>query len=278
MISKMTKAIKRFFFMSALLLLFGYSFIVFVIWFKQRDILFNFQRSPTQFTALGLVNAEQIWLQTSDGERLESFYHPAPIGRPIVLFFHGKGTKLANETLTLKTFAEKNFGYLGVSYRGAGNSSGEASEQGLVTDAISAYDWLRDRGYSSNKIMVLGQSLGSGVAIQLAAQRKVGALALGAPYTSTVDVAELRFWYLPVRYLMSDPFHSLAFIGQVNTPIFVLHGVNDKTIPVAFGKELFMRAHEPKKLKLVEGEGHPLIFKAKSIVDYALFFDGVYVK
>ena len=165
-----------------------------------------------------------------------------------------------------------------MAYRGSGNSTGESSELGLVTDAVTAYDWVRAQGYAENEVMVIGQSLGTGVAVQLAAQRPVAALALGAPYSSVVDVAAERYWYLPVRQLMLDQFLSDRFIAKVTAPLLVLHGVEDKTIPLRFGERLFAAANEPKKMQRIEGEGHPLINKDKAFVTYAAFFNGVFAK
>ena len=103
-------------------------------------------------------------------------------------------------------------------------------------------------------------------------------MALGAPYSSVVEVAGERYWYLPVRFLMLDQFWSELFIKQVNAPLLILHGVDDKTIPFRFGEKLFAAANEPKTFKRVEGAGHPVIFKRESIVAYATFFNSVFAK
>ena len=261
-----------------ILALLGYGSLVGAMWYKQREALFNFRRDGAPFETLNLPDTSVQWLQTGDGVKLESFYRPPRKGRPIVLFFHGKGTSLPNEASTLRTLAEQDFGFLGVSYRGAGNSTGVSTEPGLVMDAVTAYDWLRAKGYTEDEIMVLGLSLGTGVAVQLAAQRPVAALAIAAPYSSVVEVAAERYWYLPVRLLMLDQFLSEEFIKQVKAPLLVLHGVDDRTIPLRFGEKLFAAANEPKQFERIAGEGHPVIFKRESVLAYAAFFNRAFAK
>ena len=125
-------------------------------------------------------------------------------------------------------------------------STGQPSERGLLQDAAAAYAFAVAR-YKPERIVVWGFSLGSGVAVALAAERPVGKLILEAPYTSITDVAASAFWFAPVRLLMRDEFRSDQRIGQVMVPLLVMHGELDPTIPVAFGERLFAMANEPKR-------------------------------
>jgi uncharacterized protein len=256
----------------------SYISICVMMWYKQRDFVFNSMNRQIAFESLDFKDTEAVWIETHDGARLESLYHAAPAGRPTVLFFHGKGTEISNETDPLKFFQAQNFGFLGISYRGYGKSTGVPTEEGLITDAITSYDWLRAKGVDPKNIMVLGQSLGSGVAVQMAAQKPVAAVALGAPYSSVVEIAEERYWYLPVRKLMKDQFWSSLFIGKIKAPILILHGTTDKTIPVRYGQKLFGFANHPKTLKLIHGKGHPVIFHEEALLEYTKFFNAVFSK
>jgi uncharacterized protein len=142
-----------------------------------------------------------------------------------------------------------------LSYRGYAGSSGEPSEQGLLLDAAAAYAFTSAR-YSGDQIVVWGFSLGTGVGVALAARQPVGKLILEAPYTSTADVAALRFPLVPVRWLMRDQFRSDNRIAQVTAPLLIMHGARDRTVPIALGIRLFSLAHEPKQfVKFSEG-GH----------------------
>ena len=128
-----------------------------------------------------------------------------------------------------------------------------------MTDAFTAYDFLRTRGMPPERIAVVGESLGTGVAVQLAAQRPVAALVLGAPFTAAVDVAAEIYPWLPVRLLMKDQFISRDHIGEVKAPLLIIHGDADRVIPVEQGRALFAMANEPKELVIVPGVGHEAI-------------------
>jgi hypothetical protein len=142
-----------------------------------------------------------------------------------------------------------------LSYRGYAGSSGYPSEQGLLQDAAAAYAFTAAR-YKAERIVPWGFSLGSGVAVALAAAQPVGKLILEAPYTSIVDVAASAFWYAPVRLLMRDHFYSDRQIGRISVPLLVMHGALDPTIPVAFGERLFALANEPKRFVRLARGGH----------------------
>ena len=141
-----------------------------------------------------------------------------------------------------------------MSYRGYFGSSGAPSEQGLLKDAAAAYAFITSR-YSAERIVAWGFSLGTGVAVALAAEQPIGKLILEAPFTSIADVAASAFPIFPVRIVMKDPFHSDRRIARVKVPLLVMHGVHDPTIPIAFGERLFALANEPKKFVRFDG-GH----------------------
>ena len=146
---------------------------------------------------------------------------------PTILYFHGNAGEIGDRPLRFNYYHSRGFGVAYLSYRGYGGSSGSPSEAGLITDATAAYDWLIAKGVEPSRIAVLGESLGSGVAVQLAAKREVGAVALEAPYTSTVDVAANIYWWLPVHALMKDQFKSMDFISAVVAPLLIIHGDQD---------------------------------------------------
>jgi fermentation-respiration switch protein FrsA (DUF1100 family) len=105
-------------------------------------------------------------------------------------------------------------------------------------------------------LVTYGESLGTGVAVRLASEQPLAGLILDAPYTSTADVASLTYWYVPVSWLMLDQFRSLDIIQRVRAPILILHGTEDRTIPFAFGEQLYAAAPEPKRFVRIEGGSH----------------------
>ena len=139
------------------------------------------------------------------------------------LYFHGNGDFLAGFFGRFRDIIADGTGIVALSYRGYAGSSGQPSEQGLLQDAAAAYAFTAAR-YSADKIVVWGFSLGTGVAVALAAEQPVGKLILEAPYTSIADVAASAFPIFPVRLVMRDPFHSDQRIARVKVPLLVMHG------------------------------------------------------
>jgi uncharacterized protein len=146
-------------------------------------------------------------------------------------------------------------GLLALSYRGYEGSTGSPSEIGLHLDADAAYAFAAAR-VPADRIVVWGHSLGTGVAVGLAAERPIEALILEAPYTSVVDVASMRFPYLPIRLLLKDQFRSDSRIGQVTAPVLMLHGALDDTIPIQYAERLYGLVRSPKRFVRFPEGGH----------------------
>jgi fermentation-respiration switch protein FrsA (DUF1100 family) len=147
-----------------------------------------------------------------------------------------------------------------MSYRGYSGSKGSPTETANVADARLAYGALVQDGVDPASIILYGESLGSGVAVRLATERPTGGLILDAPYTSILEVAEQAYPFLPVRHFLKDRYESRNYIGQVRTPLLILHGELDPVIPVAMGRELLQLANEPKRLVTFPFAGHSNIY------------------
>lgn len=236
-------------------LLVVYGIVLAALFFMQRSLLYPASDRRSTVAEAGLGEFQDLVLQTTDNERLVGWWKPPQPGKAIVLYFHGNGGSLWNRRLRAQALTETGRGLLMVSYRGYSGSSGTPSEEGLRTDARAAYEWL-SRSYEASRIVVYGESLGTGVAVHLASEKPVAGLVLDAPYTSTADVASLMYWYVPVRWLMLDQFRSLDIIRQVKAPILIMHGTADRVIPFVFGEQLFQAAPEPKQFLRLDGEGH----------------------
>ena len=142
---------------------------------------------------------------------------------------------------------------LAIAYRGSAGSTGRPSEHGLKLDGEAAYAAAIAGGVAPEKIVAFGESLGSGVAVAIAARHKVGALVLDSPYSSIADVAAAAYWFVPVRALLRDPFRNDLIISQVSGPTLMVHGTNDPVVPIRFGEKLFALANPPKTFWRVEG-------------------------
>lgn len=223
-----------------------YIGIVAALYFGQRSLMYFPTSKRTAPADVGLTRANEVILDTSDGEKLIAWYVPPQGDQPTIMFFHGNGDSLAGCAERFREIARAGLGLLALSYRGYAGSSGHPSEDGLHRDALAAYDFVAART-SPQRIALWGRSLGTGVAVALAAQRPVGRLVLEAPYTSTADVAALPYPFVPVRLLMKDQFHSDEWIKSVKSPLLIVHGERDQTIPITLGRRLFAMANEPKR-------------------------------
>ena len=225
----------------------GYVCFVAALYFGQRSMLYQPpQKMRTAPAAAGFPQAEEVILNTPDGEKVIA-WHVVPQGeRPIVVFFHGNGDSIALRTPRFRDLTSDGTGLLALSFRGYAGSSGEPTEQGLLLDAEAAYAFVASR-YPKERIVLWGFSLGTGPAVMMAAKHPVAKLVLEAPYTSTVDIAAAIFPFVPVRLLMKDQFRSDLHIGKIAAPLLVMHGEHDQAIAFRFGKTLFAMAPEPKK-------------------------------
>ena len=229
----------------AALLMFGA--LVAVMYVAQRSMMYFPETLRTPPAAAGLPAAEEIVLATADGEKVIVWHVPPRDGSPVVLYLHGNGGSLRYRIDRFRAITADGNGLIALSYRGYGGSTGSPSEQGLIADATAAYDFAVAR-YPAERIVLWGESLGTGVAIALAAERKVARVVLEAPFTSAADVGAAVYWFLPVRLLMKDQFRSDQRIARVTAPVLILHGEADGIIPIQYGERLFAMTPGEKRL------------------------------
>jgi fermentation-respiration switch protein FrsA (DUF1100 family) len=234
----------------------GYVCALLMLFFAQRAFLFPVPTvARTAPQEAGFPEAEEHILTTADGEKIIVWHVPAKPGRPVVLYFHGNGDYLAGFFGRFRQIIADGTGIVALSYRGYAGSSGQPSERGLLQDAAAAYAFTTAR-YSADKIVAWGSSLGTGVALALAAEQPVGRVILESSYTSIADVAASAFWFAPVRLLMRDQFRSDEHIARVKVPLLFMHGGRDLTIAIAFAERLFELAQEPKQFVRFPEGGH----------------------
>jgi fermentation-respiration switch protein FrsA (DUF1100 family) len=196
-----------------------------------------------------------VRLRTSDGQTLVAWYLPPAEGKPVILHFGGNGDSLAGQSQRWREIADAGVGFLAPGYRGYSGSSGHPTEAGLHRDAEAAYAWLAAR-YAPSDLVIMGHSLGTGVAVRLAADHPARALVLESPFTSAVDVGAAELPWLPVRLLMWDRYQSGDWIGRVHMPLLIVHGDRDGVIPPRYGRELYDLANQPKTFVRIVGGGH----------------------
>jgi fermentation-respiration switch protein FrsA (DUF1100 family) len=234
-----------------------YLLIVGVMFVFQRGFLYYPDRSPPDLNDAARHGLEPLRSESEPGIDLMHLYRPPrTLGAPVVVIFHGNAGHMGHRVGKYHALLEPGFGVLITGYRGYGGNPGKPSEAGLTADARSVMALLAGLGIGAERIVLYGESLGSGVAVKMAAEHPVAGLVLEAPYTSIADVAQAHYWYLPARWLLLDKWDSTARIGRVSAPILIVHGENDRVVPTRFGKRLFELAPEPKSSVFVPGAGH----------------------
>ena len=249
----------------------GYLTLTALVYFAQRSLLYFPERVRTAPADAGFPEAQEVWLNPADGERVIAWHVPPRGDNPVVIYFHGNGGSIRLRVGRFRKIAAAGVGLVGVSYRGYGGSTGTPTEEGLIEDARAAYAFAAER--DPGRIALWGESLGTGVAVALAAEKPVTHLILDAPYTSTVDIAAALYWFMPVRLLMKDQFRSDLRIGQVKAPVLILHGDGDDIIPIRYGERLLAMAPGEKHMVRYAG-GYHMDLDRFGATDEALKFLG----
>jgi uncharacterized protein len=236
-------------------LLFVYVGLAAMLYFTQRSMMYFPETIHTSPAQAGLPEAEEISLTAADGVHIVGWHVAPHDGQPVILYLHGNGGALRYRVERFHRLIKEGVGLVAIEYRGFGGSEGSPSEAGLFADAEAAYAFAAGR-YRPDQLVLWGESLGTGLAVYLAAEKPVGRVILEAPFTSTAAVAAQRYWFMPVRLLMKDQFRSDERIANVTAPVLILHGLNDRVVPYAMGEQMFDLAKGNKHIvRFIDG-GH----------------------
>ncbi len=226
---------------------------------------FTTEWNPARHTA----RVESVYFTTRDNVRLHAWWAPADGATKTFLYFHGNAGNLTHRIENISFLQQLPVNVLAVDYRGYGKSEGRPTEAGVYRDAEAAYDYLsKERGILSAEIVVLGQSMGSAVAVDLTRKRPAAALILESGFPSAHRVAQEAFPLLGVAYIIRSKFDSAAKLKRIHVPVLVAHCRQDPVIPYALGEELYAAANEPKMFVAYPGGCHEPLFIADA-VDYA---------
>jgi fermentation-respiration switch protein FrsA (DUF1100 family) len=235
------------------------ALLLILLWIGQRRLLyFPFSGVPPP-AAVGLPRAELVSITTVDGLRLNAWFVPATGSetRFAMVLFSWNAGQCALPAPLAAARAPHGIATLLMDYRGYGGNPGSPSEEGLALDARAARAYLTRRaGIDQMHIVYFGESLGTGVAVQLAAAEQPFALILRSPFTSLVDVARDHYPFLPVRWMLRDRFDSLGRIRGIGCPLLVIAGDRDGIISPAQSERRYAAAAEPKRLLIIAGADH----------------------
>ena len=236
-----------------------YLALLLLLYLGQRRMMYFPDRSLITPAAAGFPEAKAENIKAGDGETIQIWYRPPNIGKPLILYFHGNAGQIAGRAERFTLLSKSGHGILALSYRGYGPSSATPTEPGLIMDGRAAFAYALAKGHQPQDIFLVGESLGTGIAITLAVETPVGGVILEAPFSSALAVAQSAYWMFPMRALMKDHFRSDLKIAKINTPLLIFHGTADPVMPIRFSKELFDLAKEPKTFVEIPGGGHQVL-------------------
>lgn len=174
----------------------------------------------------------------------------------VVVFLHGNAGEVAGSLDKVEPLRQQGHGILLVEYPGFAGVAGAPTEASIVAMGSAGLDALAQRGVAGGALVLWGESLGTGVAVALAAERRVGAIILEAPFTAVADRAQEIYWWTPARHLVHDRFDSRARIDRIAAPLLILHGERDAVTPASHGRRLLAAAREPKRAIFYPQGGH----------------------
>lgn len=240
------------------LLLFIVTFLVAttaILFFGQRALIFP---APQKRLAEPPSGYRFVETQTSDGLKLRAAYRPAADGKLTLLFFHGNGDSIEGAHAATELLTEAGYGALLIEYRGYGGNPGSPSEQGLYKDGEAAIVWLGKQGVTPADTVIIGNSIGSGPATELALRHRPAGLALVSPFTSLGDAVSGIYPFVPAKLLLRDRFDNKDKIGRVRSPAMILHGDTDNLIAFEHSERLG-RAGRVTPV-IFGGKGHELAY------------------
>ena len=243
----------------------AYLVLIAALYVFQRSLMYQPGHGLPDLRQTAIPEAIPVILKSIEGVSLTSWFIAPAEGHPVVLYFQGNAGTIADRDFKANAFAQAGIGVWLTGYRGFGGNGGKPTEEGLYADALATVEELGNRGVAPSDIVIYGESLGTGVAVDTAMKMAangtpVRGVVLEAPFTSMADAAQGHYPYVPAKWLVRDRFDSLSKITKINAPLLVLHGDNDRVVPEPHGRALFAAAQEPKQAVWVPDGGHSNLY------------------
>jgi uncharacterized protein len=199
------------------------------------------------------LDYEDVRIETSDGLALHGWWVPAEEARGALLFMHGNAGNVSHRLHSLRLLHDLRLDVLIFDYRGYGRSEGRPTERGTYLDARAAWDTLVARGVAPERVVLFGRSLGGAIAAALATEVTPVGLVVESTFTSVPALGARIYRWLPVRTLARIHYDTAARLERYHGPVLIVHSDADEVVPYAHGRELYERAHEPKRLLTIGG-------------------------
>ncbi|WP_427966313.1 alpha/beta hydrolase [Altererythrobacter sp.] len=231
----------------------AYATVVLAIALSQRQFIYPAPKGPGEYPP----GFEEVNYRTVDGLDLKGGYKSATDGNPTIVYFHGNGADWQSSVVATHRLRPHGYGVFAVEYRGYRGNPGKPNEVGLYRDGRAALAWLEARGVQPEELVLIGNSIGSGVATQLATEVRPRALVLISPFASLTQVASEKLWWLPVGPLLRDRFDNQSKIASIAAPVLILHGDADALIPDSHSR-ILAKTKPGAKLVIFPEIGHEL--------------------
>ncbi len=203
------------------------------------------------------LDYQDLWIETSDGERLHGWLVKAETHAPLLLFFHGNAGNIGDRVENVALLVRAGISVLIFDYRGYGKSSGKPTEEGVYTDGLAVYEYaVKTLGYGPQNIVLFGRSLGAAVAAHLASRVEVAGVILESAFTNLKDLAWVHYPFIPGKFLVKHKFDVLEMVKGMKAPLLVIHGDQDDLVPVRLGERVYGAAPGAKEFYVVPGAGH----------------------
>lgn len=235
-----------------------YFAILGAMYMNQHNMIYVATTQKPQLKDSRIEGVEEITITTADGLSLRAWYKaPKNDKHPTILRFHGNGSNVMWSMNSMQSYVSQGYGVLAVEYRGYSGNPGRASEQGFYNDARAYIEWLIKNGTPESSIILYGESLGSGPAVQMAVEYPaIDTLVLQCAFSSMTEAAAFHYPYFPVALLLKDRYNNLSKIGKIKSPLILVHGTKDSIIPYRLAQKLFDAAPQPKTMITIEGGNH----------------------
>jgi len=239
-------------------------------WFEHRQIYFPTREFVADAEALARP-FENVQFKTSDGVELHGWFLPVATNSPrrhlAVLICHGNGGNISHRLDLCRLLLEGGVAVFVFDYRGYGHSRGTPGEEGTYLDAQAAHRWLSDKGFRGEHIVAFGESLGGGVAAELALRETLGGLVLQSSFTSIPDVGAELFPWLPVRWISTVKYDTQSKLPRMHIPVMVMHSRADTLIGFHHGEANFATANEPKLFWELQGDHNDSLSSDQGFAD-----------
>ena len=243
-----------------------YTLFLVFLYFYQRNLLYHPNENNYSRDKLS-VDIEKVKIATADNIELLGWFHKKNLKSfKTLIFFHGNAGSLENRIHKLNHFQDLDINFLIIAWRGFSGNDGKPTERGLYEDGKSAIDWLIKKGVNEKNLILYGESLGTGVAVHLAQNKSFAGVILETPFTSMMAAAKEFYPYIPIKLLLKDKFENYKKIKNINSPILVMHGEEDKIVPFSMGKKIYEIANKPKYSYFTKYDNHMMEYDENLIL------------